>query len=183
MNNISCVNGDLMLEYFTNNEKHKNNLDEKLQSKFGEYASSNVDTVPNEDGGYIVLSFGIYDVRDELINFAKEVADRINSERTEDIHYVSEVEAKNKIQSLIDTYNLNLDLDWKEEPKTINISIYYNDEDYKKMYISNKHDKWTFEVIDALYHSIKEFVDTVMDESIKCFNESWYYEYSSYIED
>lgn len=183
MNTISCVNGDLMLEYFTIKEKYKNDLDKKLQSKFGEYADSNVDTVSSEDGGSIVLSFGIYDVRDELINFAKEVADRINSEKTEDVPYLSEVEARNTIQGLIDTYNLNLDIDWQEEPKVIDIFIYYNDEDYKKMYISNKHDKWTFEIIDALYYSVKEFVDNTMTESIKCFNESWYYEYSSYIED
>lgn len=183
MSNVSCINGDVMSEYFAIREKHKNDLDKKLQSKFGEYADSNVDTIPSEDGGYIVLSFGKYDVRDELINFAKEVTDRINSEKAEDVPYLSEVEARNTIQGLIDTYNLNLDIEWQEEPKSSNISIYYNDEDYKKMYICDKHDKWKFDIIDALYYSIKDFVDNTMNESIKCFNESWYYEYSSYIED
>lgn len=181
-NNISCVYGDLMQEYFIVKEKHKKALDEKLQSKFGEYADVNVDTVPSEDGGHIALSFGMYNVREELVNFAKEVSNKINSEKSEDVPELTEVESKNTIQNLIDIYNLNLDIEWQEEPKSCGITIYYNDEDYKNMDVSNENNKWKFNIIDALYDSIKEFVDNMMKESIKCFDECWYYEYSSYIE-
>lgn len=183
MKNISCVNGDSMLEYFTMVEKHKKTLDKQLQSKFGEYADSNVDTVSDENGGHITLSFGKYDVREELVNFAKEVSDRINSEKSEDVPDLTESEAEKTIQNLIDFYNLNLDIEWQEEPESCNMTLYYNDEDYKKMDVSNENNKWKFDIMDMLYCSIKDFVNDAMKESIKCFDESWHYEYSSYIED
>lgn len=182
MKQISCVYGDLMKEFFEMKEEHKATLDNKLKSKFGEYADSTVNTIPSENGGHITLSFGMYDVKEELVNFAQEVTEIINNKNELEIPFTI-AEAKNKIQNLIDCHNLNLDLDWEEKSNCYKAVLFYNDEDYKTMVISNVNDQMNFEVMDALYDSIKDFVDDTMKNAIKVFDQCWYYNYSSILED
>ena len=168
-----------MKEYFTMVDCHKNALDERLQSKFGEYADSNVNTISTKDGGYITLSFGIYDIREELVNFSKEVSDILNSNKLYSEHDLTESDVRKSIESLIGLNNINLDLDWEEESEDNKIVLFYNDRDYREMVVENEYDKWRFDIMDSLYQSINEFINSTMDEAIKSFNEAWVYNYSS----
>lgn len=179
---MQTINGDLMKEFFEQKEEHKLALDEVLQQKFGEYAESNVNTVSNENNDSIVLSFGIYNLKEELVNFSEETTEILNTEKQEKLKFSKE-EIQSRIQNLIDNHKLNLDLDWEEDPSVCEIALFCDDENYKTMNITNENDKLNYDVIDSLAKAIENFIDNTMKESIKFFDQKWYYEYSALIED
>lgn len=170
-NSGSCIKADSMVNYFNQVEKHKDAVESILKSKLGEYASVNTDTVATEDGGYMTISFGISDVNDELVNFASEVSSKID---------IDVDVAKKAIESYIDLYNISADIEWNEDPESLNVELFSGDKNYKDMDIKYESDKIRFEVMDALYESICEFVSSTMKKSVKLFNECWVYEYSAY---
>lgn len=172
--NVSCLRGDIMEQYFV--ALHKEILDRKLQSKFGEYAKSSVSVVADEDGGDIKLSFGLYDLRDELVNFSQDVAQRINNSKYYEYNDFTKEEIEKSISQFIEYNNLNVDIDWEEDKKSI--LLFYNDKNYKTMTISNECDTCNFMILEELYSSIENFIDETMKTSIKQFNEAWVYNYS-----
>lgn len=172
--NVSCLRGDIMIGYFV--ALHKEILDKKLKSKFGEYAESSVNVVADEDGGDIKLSFGVYDLRDELVNFSQDVAQRINSDKDYKYNDFTKEEIEKTIAQFIEYNNLNIDIDWEENEKSI--ILFYNDENYKTMTRNNECDAYNFMILEELYNAIESFIDETMNTSIKQFNEAWVYNYS-----
>lgn len=169
----NCIIADSMVQYFTYVEKHKDALEAKLQEKFGEYASVNCDTVANENGGDIRISFGKYDIREELISFAGEIAKKLE---------ISIEASRKQLQSYLDVYNVNADITWSENPEECKFELFFNGEDYKKIEVK-ENDEWNqvrFEFMEALDESIKEFVNSTMKDAIQLFVNCWVMEYNSY---
>ena len=65
-NQMNCIIADVQREVFNN--LCKDTWDNKLQSKFGQYAELICNTRPTEDGGETYLTLGIYNTQEELIN-------------------------------------------------------------------------------------------------------------------
>ena len=78
----------------------------------------------------------------------------------------------------IDNNSLNIDIDWEENSKSIN--LFYNNDNFKDMEIKNDFDSYIFMILDELYNSVNLFLDETIHTSIKEFNEAWVYEYSIY---
>lgn len=176
---ISCFRGDLIKEYFV--ARHEESLNEKLQSKLGEYAEITVNTIANEDGGDIELSFGIYNLREELVNFSEDVAKRINEDKDYEYEDITKEEIERAINQFLNINNLNIDIDWEEKSKMIH--LFYNNSLYTNIDIYDEMQRFNYIVLDELYNSVKSFLDETIMTSIKEFNEAWVYEYSAYEEE
>ena len=173
---VSCERADVMVEYFNNVEKHRDELNEKLQEKFGEYASITCDTLADENGGDIRLSFGVYDVREELMNFIPEISTKLD---------IAVDFARREMENFLRTNDMNMDIDWEEDLSKTKIELFYNGEDYKVMAVKDDDEvsQFRFEFMDALYESVKEFLDKTINQSINDFNHCWVLEYSQYEEE
>lgn len=176
---ISCIRADLMKEYFIG--IHEEGLNKKLQSKLGEYAEITINTVSNEDGGDIELSLGIYNLREELVNFSGAVAQRINNDKDYEYNDVTAEEVEKTINQLLDIYNVNMDIDWEEKAKMIH--LFFKDSLYDNMDIYNEMQRYYYIILDELYNSISDFLNDTINQTIKEFNEAWVLEYSAYEED
>ena len=172
--NISCIKADKMEEYFI--AKHKDNLDKKLQSKLGKYAEITINTIANEYGGDISLSLGAYDLREELINFSNDVAAQINNNKYYEYIDITSQEIEKSIYQYIQNNNLNVDIDWEEDSKSI--QLFFNDKNYKDIEKEKIFYDYIFIVLDELYNAIYNFLNKTIYDSIREFNEAWVYEYS-----
>ena len=171
----SCERADVMVEYFNNVEKHRDELNEKLQEKFGECANITCNTVADENGGDIRISFGMYDVRYELMSFIPEISTKLD---------ITVDSAREYMRNLLDSYDMNMDIDWEEDLSKTKIELFYNGEDYKVLAIKDDEaSKFRFEFMDVLYYSVKEFLDNTINQSINEFNHCWVLEYSQYEEE
>ena len=175
---ISCVRGDLMKEYFV--VRHLDVLNDKLQSKLGKYAEIAINTIPDEDGGYIKLSLGIYDLKKELVNFSQDVAERINEDKDYEYEDLTKEEIEKTIKQFLNINNLNIDIDWEEKSKMIH--LFYNNSLYTNIDIYDEMQRYHYIVLDELYNSVTDFLNNTINQAIKEFNEAWFYEYSSYEE-
>ena len=173
---ISCFRGDLIKDYFV--ARHEEKLNEKLQSKLGKYAEITINTISNEDGGDIELSLGVYDLRDELVSFSQVVAERINNDKDYDYDDFTAEEVERTIKQFLNINNLNIDIDWKEDSKSI--TLFFNDKDYKSISFEGEMDKHKAIILDELYNAVNHFIDDTIKTAIKEFNEAWVYEYSAY---
>lgn len=172
-NSGSCIVADSMVEYFNNVEIHKDALDAKLQEKFGEYASVDCTTVANENGGDMFISFGKYDIREELMSFAGDVARKLD---------ISIETSKKQLQSYLDIYDVNADITWSENPEECKFELFFDGKDYREIEVK-ENDEWNqvrFEFMEALDESIKEFVNSTMKEAVQLFVNCWVMEYSAY---
>lgn len=160
--------GDIQREYFK--ARHEENLNEMLQSKLGEHASITTDVKGSEEGGYLTLSFGKYDVREELLNFADKVAGKME---------LSIKNIEDTLNYCIKYAGLNADIEWSEEPKLCEVKLEYSSKDYKKMSTESEGEKYRYEVIDALKEELENFVNETINKANKEFCESWVYVYSA----
>lgn len=170
-NSKHCEVADNQVEYFTQIEKHEKALNEKLKEKFGEYASVSYDTIADEDGGEMVLSFGRYDVRDELMNFACDVAKSME---------ISLKSIQEQMQYYIENCDLNVDVEWQESPKLSSTILFFNGDNYRDMTIENEADEYRFEILNELHKAIEKFVDVTMTDAVQYFANCYVMEYSSY---
>ena len=176
---MSCVRGDLMKEYFV--ARHLDVLNKKLQSKLGEYAEIVVNTVEDENGGDIELSLGVYDLKEELVNFSQDVAERINKDKDYEYEDLTKEEIERAINQFLKINNLNIDIDWEEHSQIIN--LFYNDSYYTNIDIYDEMQRYNYIILDELYYTVIDFINNTINQAIKDFNEAWVYEYSSYEED
>lgn len=166
----NCVVADSMVEYFTQVDRHKDALNKKLQERLGEYASIDTKTVADECGGNMLLEFGLYDLDEEILNFADMVAKKID---------ITEEVAKSTLNSYLDLYNITVDMTWEEEPKKNEVKVFIGSDHFKDVKVVFEADKIRYEVLEALEESISEFIDSTINESINLFNKCWVYEYSA----
>ena len=165
-NNTNCIVADRQKEVFDN--LCKNKWDEKLQSKFGEYADIICNTTPTIDGGETYLTVGIYNIQEELVNFSDELSSVLG---------ISSDSAKSLIEKYIEIFNISADIDWDEKEEKAKISISsdepYVDEftdeddlivirDEKKMLISEK-----------LADCLEKFIETLMHDADVDFGYKW----------
>ena len=164
--NLSCINADKQKEVFDNLCKDK--WDKKLQSKFGEYAVIECETKATEDGGESYLTFGIYYVQDELVNFSEELAEIIGSSKNE---------AKTLIEKYIEIFNITVNVEWSERLKTPIIEIFldepYIDEDTESDDLRIIKNEEKLLISEKLANCICTFVDKLMHDANVEFGYKW----------
>lgn len=169
LNVINCSQADIQRKYFE--QIHVDRVEEILKSKFGEYASITCNTVGSEEGGYIVLSFGCYDLQDELTNFIPEICKILNLEKSL---------AERYIEYFINMYNVIVDVDWDEEPYKSSVDIYLKGENIKEMESYHLLEEHYREFLEALQHCISDFTNTTLKKASLDFSYSWMQEYTHY---
>ena len=165
-NNTNCIVADRQKEVFDN--LCKNKWDEKLQSKFGEYADIICNITPTIDGGETYLTVGIYDIKEELVNFSEELSSILG---------VSNDRAKSFLERYIEIFNISADIDWNEKEEKAEISISldepYTDEltDEEDLMIIRNEEKML--ISEKLADCLEKFIETLMHDADVDFGYKW----------
>lgn len=162
----SCINADIQKEVFDN--LCKDELDKKLQAKFGEYADIICNTKATKDGGETYLSIGLYDVADAVINFS----DKLSIELA-----LSNEDTNILLEKYIDIFNLSLDIDYDECLDKKEIVIYtespYIDEFTEQEVLDIINYSISISIDKKIVGYIKSFMDEFLNDANKTFGYRW----------
>lgn len=169
-NTGDCSHADLLKEIFDN--LCKKDLDEKLQMKFGEYADVVCNTIPTNDGGETYLSVGIYDIKEEVLNFSSELANILKLE----ISVVVDL-----LNTYINMYNMSIDIEYDYNANIQDIKLFtdrpYIDEDTSQDTLDLLKFGNNIEFEKKITLCLKDYMDNFMSNADKEFS----YKYLEYI--